>query len=402
MSGKRALVVDDSKSARTFLSKVLEDHELQVDTAESAEQAIDYLAHNRPDVIFMDHLMPGMDGFQAVQAIKNNPRTATIPILMYTSQEGELYLGQARALGAIGVLPKQVAPADVGKVLQQLHLAGEDASASAATPGPLYIDIPPAALDGEQVLQLQRFIEQSLESHRERVLQDLRPLLAPARRGWLGALAAFGLIAALLFALLYVQQRAQVRTLQARLAQAEASVAPGPAAASSPVAVASSPSDAVAAADLRVVHVPFGQIPLDGERTEQLREVISTLAAEGFKGTVELARYAGRFCLSGDEGGGYALAPAALPYVQCDLMADAGDAELGAGPVESLAFANLLSELRKAHGAIRIEVVEGADPTLSRAYPEVGGTPPRVPTAGEWNEAALANNRIEIRWRGNP
>ena len=57
--------------------------------------------------------MPGMDGFQAVQAIKNNPRTAMIPILMYTSQEGELYLGQARALGAVGVLPKSVAPADV-------------------------------------------------------------------------------------------------------------------------------------------------------------------------------------------------------------------------------------------------------------------------------------------------
>ena len=37
--------------------------------------------------------MPGMDGFQAVQSIKNNPRTAAIPILMYTSQEGDLYLG---------------------------------------------------------------------------------------------------------------------------------------------------------------------------------------------------------------------------------------------------------------------------------------------------------------------
>ena len=65
----------------------------------------------------MDHLMPGMDGFQAVQAIKNNPRTATIPIMMYTSQEGELYLGQARALGAVGVLPKQIKQADVSKVL---------------------------------------------------------------------------------------------------------------------------------------------------------------------------------------------------------------------------------------------------------------------------------------------
>jgi len=59
---------------------------------------------------FMDHLMPGMDGLQAVKAIKGNPQTAMIPIMMYTSQEGELYVGQARALGAMGVLPKQVRP----------------------------------------------------------------------------------------------------------------------------------------------------------------------------------------------------------------------------------------------------------------------------------------------------
>ena len=96
MTARRALVVDDSRSARAFLTRVLERYDLKVDGAESAEQAIEYLTHQRPDVIFMDHLMPGMDGFQAVQAIKNNPRTATIPIMMYTSQEGELYLGQAR------------------------------------------------------------------------------------------------------------------------------------------------------------------------------------------------------------------------------------------------------------------------------------------------------------------
>jgi CheY-like chemotaxis protein len=70
----------------------------------------------------MDHMMPGMDGFQAVQTIKNNPRTSSIPILMYTSQEGDLYLGQARALGAEGVLPKQIKQADVTRMLYQLRL----------------------------------------------------------------------------------------------------------------------------------------------------------------------------------------------------------------------------------------------------------------------------------------
>jgi CheY-like chemotaxis protein len=121
-TGKRALIVDDSRSARVILSRMLEQHGMAVDTAESAEQALEYLQQQRPDVIFMDHLMPGMDGFQAVQAIKADPQTATIPLMMYTSQEGELYVSQARALGAVGVLPKTVRPVDVSRVLYQLHL----------------------------------------------------------------------------------------------------------------------------------------------------------------------------------------------------------------------------------------------------------------------------------------
>jgi CheY-like chemotaxis protein len=139
MTARRALVVDDSRSARAFLTRILERNDLAVDAVESAEQAIDYLAQQRPDVIFMDHLMPGMDGFQALQAIKANPHTATIPIMMYTSQEGELYLSQARALGAIGVLPKQIKHADVSKALEQLNLRPE--------PRPEHRPEPDAGLD---------------------------------------------------------------------------------------------------------------------------------------------------------------------------------------------------------------------------------------------------------------
>ena len=120
-------------------------YELDVDSAKIAEPAIEYLATHRPDVIFMDHMMPGMDGFQAVQAIKNNPRTATIPIMMYTSQEGELYLGQARALGAVGVLPKQIKQADVSKVLYQLHLVTDRRSDQQTSFKPLEAIMPHAA-----------------------------------------------------------------------------------------------------------------------------------------------------------------------------------------------------------------------------------------------------------------
>ncbi|HEX6572481.1 MAG TPA: response regulator, partial [Steroidobacteraceae bacterium] len=136
-TGKRALIVDDSRSARVILSRMLEQHGLTVDTAESAEQALEYLQRIRPDVIFMDHLMPGMDGFQAVQAIKADALTATIPLMMYTSQEGELYVSQARALGAVGVLPKTVRPVDVSRILYQLHLLPDRRTQrSALFPGP--------------------------------------------------------------------------------------------------------------------------------------------------------------------------------------------------------------------------------------------------------------------------
>ena len=60
--------------------------------------------------------------------------------MMYTSQEGELYLGQARALGAVGVLPKQIKPTDVSKVLYQLHLAAGSAQPRAVALKPVTLD----------------------------------------------------------------------------------------------------------------------------------------------------------------------------------------------------------------------------------------------------------------------
>ena len=108
MATRLALVVDDSRTARMTLQRMLEKQGMDVDTLESAQEALHYLVEKVPDVIFMDHMMPGMDGFEAVEAIKNNPATATIPIMMFTSKGGDLYLSQARALGAVGIIPKAV------------------------------------------------------------------------------------------------------------------------------------------------------------------------------------------------------------------------------------------------------------------------------------------------------
>ena len=117
MSALHTLVVDDSASARTLLKRLLERKGVQVDQSESAPQALDYLKSKKPDLIFMDHTMPGMNGLEAVRAIRQDPATASIPVVMYTSENGEHYLREALATGAQDLIPK---PATWGKLSQVL------------------------------------------------------------------------------------------------------------------------------------------------------------------------------------------------------------------------------------------------------------------------------------------
>lgn len=123
MASARVLIVDDSRTAQVRLKKLLRRYDVEVDTATSAEQALSYLTYQVPAVIFMDHMMAGMDGFEALRVIKSNPETATLPVVMYTSKSGDLYVGQARALGAVGVLSKEaMKPSSIEPMLADLKI----------------------------------------------------------------------------------------------------------------------------------------------------------------------------------------------------------------------------------------------------------------------------------------
>src|SRR5690625_2903065 len=106
MATKRALIVDDSKTAQFRLRKMLREYDLAIVAVDSAEAALSHLASNLPDVVFLDHMMPGLDGFRALQIIKSHPVTADLPVIMYTSKYGDLYASEARALGALDILNK--------------------------------------------------------------------------------------------------------------------------------------------------------------------------------------------------------------------------------------------------------------------------------------------------------
>jgi CheY-like chemotaxis protein len=117
---KTALVVDDSKSARFALRKFLEGFNYKVDVAESANEAYRYLGGNLPDVIFMDHIMPGTDGFEALRVLKTDNRTAVVPVVICSSNEGEEFISQAKARGASDVLQKPPSPEQLAGVLANL------------------------------------------------------------------------------------------------------------------------------------------------------------------------------------------------------------------------------------------------------------------------------------------
>jgi len=123
MTIKRALIVDDSSTAQYRLKKMLRSYPLDIDIVDSGEAALRYLSRHAPAVIFMDHLMPGIDGFRALQIIKSNPDTAMIPVIMYTSKSGDVYTGQARALGALDVVSKdRINATDLSKVMETIHI----------------------------------------------------------------------------------------------------------------------------------------------------------------------------------------------------------------------------------------------------------------------------------------
>lgn len=455
MTAIRALVVDDSKSARAFLTRILERYELAVDGVESAEQAIEYLTVQRPDVIFMDHLMPGMDGFQAVQAIKNNPRTATIPIMMYTSQEGELYLSQARALGALGVLPKQIKHADVSKVLEQLHLVGElkaerepvilqgEAQPLDTSPppdltserrGPTRPNAPPLPPDlrlvmegmlAHHMLDVRRFIVENLESNADRIVSDVRmmaqdqtPPLAgfpPNARAvdWRLWLAVSGLVLAFVFGLQWSQQRGAAEALAEQLSKtqqqlsetqqnllslqsADAAAAASAAAPASGAASGVSEAADTAHAGSLLEPVPFGETPLAGARLERVSGLLTRLAAQGFHGTVQIRSIPGRFCTVTGPGGTPVLAGEAAPYSKCEQVGNPRDDNGSVSQRQSVAFANMVSTARQnSGGKIDVQISAGSSDEVVTPYPAVS----EALTAGEWNHVAAANNRVEVHWQ---
>lgn len=112
------LIVDDSPTDQHALSQALQKHGFDTLIASEGREAIAIAEREHPDVILMDIVMPGMNGFQATRHLSRNPATASIPIVIVTSKEQESDRIWAMRQGAVRYLRKPVTDNDLVAVVR--------------------------------------------------------------------------------------------------------------------------------------------------------------------------------------------------------------------------------------------------------------------------------------------
>jgi twitching motility two-component system response regulator PilH len=102
------LIVDDSPTEQHVIATALEKHGFETVVASDGEEAISIANSQVPDLILMDIVMPGMDGFQATRQLAKNPSTAAIPIVMVTTKDQETDKFWGLRQGAVEYLMKPI------------------------------------------------------------------------------------------------------------------------------------------------------------------------------------------------------------------------------------------------------------------------------------------------------
>lgn len=110
---QKILLVDDSKTELHVLSDLLTKKGYQVRTAENGEEALRRLQEDKPDLILMDVVMPGQNGFQLTRAITRDVRFTDVPVIMCTSKNQETDRVWGMRQGARDYVVKPVNPEEL-------------------------------------------------------------------------------------------------------------------------------------------------------------------------------------------------------------------------------------------------------------------------------------------------
>lgn len=118
--GTRVLIVDDSATIVALLRKLLQQNGYLTLEAGDAEQGIATAVEELPDLIFLDIVLPGMNGFAALRALRRDPRTKDIPIIMISGNEQATEQFYAQRIGADDFMKKPFSRAEVFMRIERL------------------------------------------------------------------------------------------------------------------------------------------------------------------------------------------------------------------------------------------------------------------------------------------
>jgi twitching motility two-component system response regulator PilH len=123
--GLKVLVVDDSRTIVAALGHMLKQNGYQTMSAESAEQAFKMLETERPDLVFLDIVLPGMSGFTALRKLRRNPDTESIPVIMISGNPQAVEQFYVKKIGADGFMKKPFGRYEVFSRIERLVSDGE-------------------------------------------------------------------------------------------------------------------------------------------------------------------------------------------------------------------------------------------------------------------------------------
>jgi twitching motility two-component system response regulator PilG len=102
----KVMVIDDSQTIRRTAETLLAREGYEVITAQDGFEALSKIADHHPDIIFVDIMMPRLDGYQACALIKGNPKFSSIPVIMLSSKDGLFDRARGRIVGSDEYLTK--------------------------------------------------------------------------------------------------------------------------------------------------------------------------------------------------------------------------------------------------------------------------------------------------------
>jgi DNA-binding response OmpR family regulator len=118
--GTRVLIIDDSATIVALLRRMLRQNELATLEAGDAESGIELARAERPDLIFLDIVLPGMNGFAALRNLRKEPATRDIPVIMISGNEQATEQFYAHRIGADDFMKKPFSRAEVFARIERL------------------------------------------------------------------------------------------------------------------------------------------------------------------------------------------------------------------------------------------------------------------------------------------